>query len=125
MIDLKNILFVIGGSAVGGGCRYLLSVFIQQFNKSKFPLGTFSVNVLGCFLIGIIYVFADRHPLSSQNMKILLATGFCGGFTTFSAFALENLELFKNGNALYASIYTLSSVIIGISAAWAAAIIFK
>ena len=125
MIDLKNILFVIGGSAVGGGCRYLLSVFIQQFNKSKFPLGTFSVNVLGCFLIGIIYVFADRHPLSSQNMKILLATGFCGGFTTFSAFALENLELFKNGNAMYASIYTLSSVIIGISAAWAAAIIFK
>ena len=125
MIDLKNILFVIGGSAVGGGCRYLLSVFIQQFNKSKFPFGTFSVNVLGCFLIGIIYVFADRHPLSSQNMKILLATGFCGGFTTFSAFALENLELFKNGNAMYASIYTLSSVIIGISAAWAAAIIFK
>ena len=125
MIEFKNILFVIGGSAAGGGCRYLLSIFIQQFNKSKFPLATFSVNVIGCFLIGIIYVFAERHPLTSQNMKILLATGFCGGFTTFSAFAIENIELYKNGNNLYASIYILSSIIIGIAATWVATIIFK
>ena len=125
MIELKNILMVVGGSAVGGGCRYLLSIFVQQFNRTQFPTGTFVVNTLGCFLIGIIYALSERHPVSTQNLKILLATGFCGGFTTFSAFAIENLELFKNGNTLLATLYIVLSVLLGISAAWAASTILK
>lgn len=125
MIELKNILMVVGGSAVGGGCRYLLSIFIQQFNRTQFPAGTIVVNTLGCFLIGIIFALSDRYPGSSQNMKILLATGFCGGFTTFSAFAIENLELIKNGNPLTATLYIGFSVLLGISAAWAGTAILK
>lgn len=125
MIELKNILLVVGGSAIGGGCRYLLSMLMQQFNRTAFPAGTFLINTLGCFLIGIIYSLSDRHPETSQNMKILLASGFCGGFTTFSAFAIENLELFKNGNTFLATLYIVLSVLLGVSAAWAASAILK
>jgi len=125
MIELKNILLVVGGSAIGGGFRYFLSVFLQQFIRTQFPAGTFVVNILGCFLIGVIYAFSERQPESSQPIKILLATGFCGGFTTFSAFAIENLNLLKNGNTLLAMNYIIGSVLIGVLAAWAGTVMVK
>ena len=125
MTAIQNILMVMGGSALGGGARYLLSMLIQQFNRSPFPAGTFIVNLLGCFLIGMLYAAHIRNPETGPGLKLLLATGFCGGFTTFSAFAVENLSLFREGNFGVSLAYAGSSLILGIAAAWAGSVIMK
>ena len=83
MIDLKNILLVLVGSAAGGSSRYITSLLIQSKNSSLFPMGTFVINLLGCFIIGIIYAIAARNASTGSDIKLLVATGFCGGFTTF------------------------------------------
>lgn len=116
MIDLKNILLVLVGSAVGGSARYITSLIIQSKNSTQFPIGTFMINLIGCFTIGMVYAFAARNATTGSDIKLLLATGFCGGFTTFSAFAFENLELFKSGQHLTALIYIILSVVLGILA---------
>ena len=116
MINLKNILLVVLGSAVGGGLRYVISTFIQQKTIGKFPMGTFTVNMLGCFMMGLIFGLADRNSSTQLSIILLLATGFCGGFTTFSAFAYENINLFKSQLNLLALSYILLSVLVGIFA---------
>ena len=116
MIDLKNILFVLVGSAAGGSLRYITSLMIQSKNSTQFPLGTFLVNIIGCFVIGLVYAIAARNATTGSDIKLLLATGFCGGFTTFSAFAFENLELFKSGMFMTALMYIVLSVTLGILA---------
>lgn len=114
MIDLKNILFVLVGSAAGGSLRYITSLMIQSKNSTQFPMATFLINLIGCFIIGIVYAIAARNATTGSDIKLLLATGFCGGFTTFSAFAFENLELFKSGMHLTALMYIILSVTLGI-----------
>ncbi len=125
MMDIKNILLVFAGSAVGGTARYAVGLFVQSKNNVNFPLGTAVINVLGCFLIGMVYAIAARNAQSSSEIKLLLATGFCGGFTTFSAFALENLELFKSGQYLTALTYIILSVVLGILAVFLGAYLLK
>jgi len=116
MIDLKNILLVLAGSAVGGSARFITSLMIQSKNNTQFPIGTFIINLIGCFIIGMVYAIASRNATTGSDIKLLLATGFCGGFTTFSAFAFENLELFKSGMHLTALMYIILSVVLGILA---------
>ena len=116
MIDLKNILLVLVGSAAGGSLRYITSLMIQSKNSTQFPLGTFLINIIGCFVIGLVYAIAARNATTGSDIKLLLATGFCGGFTTFSAFAFENLELFKSGMHLTALMYIILSMTLGILA---------
>jgi len=124
MINLKNTLLVILGSAAGGGLRYIISTVVQQNTSGKFPLGTFTVNMLGCFLMGLILGLADKHSSTQLSLVLLLATGFCGGFTTFSAFAYENINLLKNQLNLLALAYMVLSVVIGILAVrWGMSII--
>lgn len=125
MTDLKSILLVIIGSAVGGAARYALSIYVQAKNNLNFPIATFIVNVLGCLAIGIVYSITARNDQSFPAIKLLLVTGFCGGFTTFSAFAFENLELFKTGQYLTALIYIILSVVLGILAVFLGAYLFK
>jgi CrcB protein len=125
MIDLKNILLVLVGSAAGGSARYITSLLIQSKNRSLFPMGTFVINLLGCFIIGIIYAIAARNASTGSDIKLLLATGFCGGFTTFSAFAFENLELLKSGMHLTALAYIILSVVLGIFAVVLGAYLIK
>lgn len=125
MIDLKHILLVLAGSAVGGAARYAISVYVQTKNNLNFPTGTVIVNVLGCLAIGIVYAITARNAQSSPAIKLLLATGFCGGFTTFSAFAFENLELLKTGQYLTALTYIILSVVLGIMAVFLGAYLFK
>ena len=79
-------------------------------------MGTFLVNIIGCFVIGLVYAIAARNATTGSDIKLLLATGFCGGFTTFSAFAFENLELFKSGMHLTALTYIILSITLGILA---------
>jgi CrcB protein len=125
MIDLKNILLVLVGSAAGGSVRYITSLMIQSKNTTQFPLGTFLINLIGCFIIGMIYAIASRNASTGSDIKLLLATGFCGGFTTFSAFAFENLELFKSGQYLTALLYIILSVVLGILAVILGAYLIK
>lgn len=125
MIDLKNILLVLAGSAAGGSARYITSMLIQSKNNTPFPMGTFAINILGCFIIGMVYAVAARNASTGSDIKLLLATGFCGGFTTFSAFAFENLELLKSGQQLTALIYIILSVVLGILAVVLGAYLIK
>ena len=112
---MKSFLLVFLGGGLGSGLRYLVSIAMNQYSK-VLPYGTFIVNILGCLLIGLILGYAQKENTLTSNQTLLLATGFCGGFTTFSAFANENLELIKNGELFNFSVYTIGSVLIGILA---------
>lgn len=116
MINLQNTLLVIIGSAVGGGLRYVISTIVQQKIITRFPLGTFTVNMIGCFAMGIVLGLSDKHSFNQLSISLLLATGFCGGFTTFSAFAYENINLFKSQSNTLALVYIIFSVTLGILA---------
>ena len=112
---MKNFLLVFLGGGLGSGLRFLISNSLNQHEKIL-PFGTFFINMIGCFLIGLILGYAQKENTISANQTLLLATGFCGGFTTFSAFANENLELIKNGEIFNFSVYTIGSILIGILA---------
>ena len=113
-------LLLIGlGSALGGIARYGLSKVISDNAPSLFPWGTFTVNVLGCFIIGLVYGFIDNGMGLSENSKLFLTVGFCGGFTTFSTFSHENYLLFEGGNGLVVAAYAALSLFIGLVMAYA------
>lgn len=114
MINFYNSMLVIVGSAIGGGCRFWISTLIQQQSNSSFPFGTFIVNMAGCFAIGLAAALSAKNSADQTSLMLLMATGFCGGFTTFSAFAMENLQLIKNGWNLHSAAYILLSVVMGI-----------
>jgi fluoride exporter len=112
---MKPLLLVFFGGGVGSVLRYLVSKALNSYYPN-FYLGTFLVNVLGCLLIGIIFSLTLRANFLSQQQVLLLATGFCGGFTTFSAFALESQFLLKDFSWLQMGFYVGTSIILGISA---------
>ena len=112
---MKSFLLVFLGGGLGSALRYLVASAMNQYSK-VLPFGTFTVNILGCLLIGMILGYAQRENTLTSNQTLLLATGFCGGFTTFSAFANENLELIKNGEIFNLSAYTIGSILVGVLA---------
>jgi len=112
----KTIVFVAIGSAIGGVGRYLMQQFIQKRVDSTFPYGTLYVNLLGCFIIGIVVGLADKGNILSPQSRIFLAAGFCGGFTTFSSFISENHSMLRDGELLNTFIYISVSVIVGLIA---------
>ena len=112
---MKSFLLVFFGGGLGSSLRYLVSIAMNQYSK-VLPFGTFTVNILGCLLIGLILGYAQKDNTLTSNQTLLLVTGFCGGFTTFSAFANENFELIKNGEIFDFSMYSISSIVIGIVA---------
>jgi len=112
---MKSFLLVFLGGGLGSGIRYLVTITMNQYSK-VLPFGTFTVNILGCLLIGLILGYAQKENTLTSNQTLLLATGFCGGFTTFSAFANENLELIKNGEIFNFSVYTIGSILVGVLA---------
>jgi fluoride exporter len=112
---MKLILAIGTGSFIGGVFRYLVSRLIQAKFLVIFPFGTLTVNIIGCFLIGIVYGFSDRGNLS-QEWRLFLATGLLGGFTTFSAFSNETIGMLRDGQLGYAGAYVALSVIVGLAA---------
>ncbi len=112
---MKQLLLVFLGGGTGSILRYLISKALNN-SITHFYLGTFLVNVLGCLIIGFALGLSARNNLLSPNQAILLTTGFCGGFTTFSTFALEQQTFLKNGDILHFIIYTLTSIVLGIGA---------
>lgn len=115
---LKNILLIGSGGAIGSICRYIISVYIQKIFAHNFPLGTFAVNILGCFIVGLIFGLIEGHP-QQHHLRLLFVIGFCGGFTTFSSFAYENIHLVQSGHNLSMLLYTLGSIVVGFIAVWA------
>ncbi len=111
---MKQLFLVFIGGGSGSIVRYLLSRYLNPPSITSFPYGTFTVNIVGSFLIGVILSLALKNNMASQNTIALLATGFCGGFTTFSTFAYENHIFLKSGDYMSFMIYTLGSIIIGL-----------
>jgi CrcB protein len=112
---MYKLLLVFVGGGLGSVLRYLIGRYYNQVEHNLF-LGTFIVNITGSLIIGILFGLAERNHLLSPNQTLLLATGFCGGFTTFSTFALENSSLIKSGNYWMLFIYLSSTVIVGLLA---------
>lgn len=110
---LKNFLLVGLGGAIGSMLRYAISLLVTV---KQFPYGTFIVNIAGSFIIGAVLALSLKNELFSNNWKIFLATGICGGFTTFSAFAAENMALLQSGKYGIALVYIMASLLLGIAA---------
>lgn len=110
---MSNVLCLIAGSAAGGLSRYYLGGFVQRISGSTFPYGTLAVNLTGCFVVGFIASIAgDRFPLSA-SARVLLISGFCGAFTTFSAFMVESDFLLRSGHAWATLLNVLISLVGG------------
>lgn len=112
---LKHFLLVGLGGGLGSVMRYGISLLL---NQKLFPWATLAVNISGSLLIGIIFALSTRPDELSNNWKLFLTTGICGGFTTFSAFSVENMELLQSGKTGLAIVYIIASIILGIMAAF-------
>jgi len=115
----RNILLAGLGGGAGSIARYLCHKYIISSALAPFPIGTFVVNVSGCFLIGLFHGLAMKNDWMNPEWRFLLTTGFCGGYTTFSAFAYENFQLLKAGNIWIPILYIIASVLLGITAVFA------
>lgn len=111
---MLNIISVGLGGFVGASCRYLIGL-LPISETTIFPIKTFGINIVGCIVIGIITILAARNEAIDPHLLLFLKVGVCGGFTTFSTFALETADLIKTGNLMIAFFYVLVSVIVGVS----------
>ena len=115
---MLNILAVGAGGFIGSVLRYVIGL-IPVTETLAFPIKTFAINVIGCLLIGVIAVSASKNIDLNTQMLLLLKVGLCGGFTTFSTFALETSDLMKSGHMGIAFLYVVLSVIVGIAVIFA------
>ena len=122
---MKNMFLVFIGGGLGSVMRYALSHVINKSTTSPFPFGTFVVNVIGCFLIGFIMFYSARFGDRAEQWRFFLATGLCGGFTTFSAFSLESISLLTEQRIFVFFAYIIGSVATGIIATYGGLLLAK
>ena len=122
---IRTLFLVALGGSIGSMLRLLTTLAVQKYYASVFPLATFIINVIGCLLVGIIVGLLEKNHMGNTALKWLLVTGFCGGYTTFSAFGYENISLMQNGHFASAFLYITASVIIGLLAVWAGLLLVK
>ena len=115
---MLNILAVGAGGFLGAVCRYLIGL-VPISETFVFPIKTFVINIVGCIVIGILAAAATRNYDMSPQLMLLLKVGLCGGFTTFSTFALETADLMKTGHMGAAFLYVLLSVLVGVAVIFA------
>lgn len=106
------------GGGLGSVLRYLTAVVMNKYVQSSFPYATFVTNMLGCLLIGLFFGYLEKHNAISQDLKFFLITGFCGGYTTFSTFSHENVQLLESNQMLLTFLYIGLSVLLGLMATW-------
>ncbi|QTD37185.1 fluoride efflux transporter CrcB [Polaribacter batillariae] len=121
---MKQLILVFVGGGFGSVLRYLIGKFLNDA-ETGIPYGTFIANILGSLLIGFILGYAVKNEALSQNHTLLLATGFCGGFTTFSTFAYENHVFLKSGDFTSFAFYTIASFVVGFLAVFAGMYLVK
>lgn len=112
---MKTILLIGSGGFLGSIARYGLQHLMHKIIPSVFPYGTLLVNIIGCFTIGLIYGSLGKSNWLTEDWKLFLAIGICGGFTTFSSFSYENIKLLQDGQAFQALLYIAASVVIGLA----------
>jgi CrcB protein len=122
---LRLILIVGSGGFIGTISRFLLTRFIHAKILTSFPLGTLTVNIIGCLLIGIIYGISGKSNIISPDLRLFLTVGVCGGFTSYSTFSSENFFLLKDGNFLLFALYTSLSVFLCLVAVYLGNLITK
>lgn len=110
---LKQMALVAIGGGAGSVLRFLAQKWISLGPLPKFPIGTMTVNVLGCLLIGLLFGWFSKNPVTAPDWKLFLMTGLCGGFTTFSAFTLESMVLLESSRWTSFLLYVCGSVILG------------
>jgi len=115
----RLIAYVALGSAAGGVTRLLFTAFVQERIGGGFPLGTLLVNVTGSFVLGFIIKYALATPAITPELRALLTTGFCGGYTTFSAYTFETAALIEEGQYQRAGTYVVLSVLLALAATFA------
>jgi len=115
---IKQIALVALGGSAGSVLRYLTSLWVTKQFPCTFPVGTFIVNITGCFTIGFLLGLSIFQNLQNNELKLLLTVGFCGGYTTFSTFSSESLHLLESGNYWTLGLYITGSVIFGLTAVW-------
>jgi CrcB protein len=114
---MNAVIAVMIGGAIGSGLRYLVSQWVVR--ADSFPVGTMTVNLVGCFLMGIAAAVFSHLADVSQTVRLAVMVGFLGGFTTFSSFGLDTIKLLEDGRFLWATTYVLVSNVVGIFAVWA------
>ncbi|MFM9988295.1 fluoride efflux transporter CrcB [Flavobacterium sp.] len=122
---MKTIFYIALGGGLGSVLRYLTTVVMNKYLQATFPYATFVTNIVGCLLIGLFFGYLEKQNAVSQDLKFFLITGLCGGYTTFSTFSNENIQLIQNNQILIAFLYISLSVFFGLMATWTGLIIAK
>lgn len=122
---IKNVLLVGIGGGVGSILRYLCQKWVYQLYPYSFPWGTFLINIAGCFLIGVFFAASEKTTFITGDWRLFLTTGICGGYTTFSTFAFENMNMLRTGDISYSLLYIIGSVVLGILAVFAGVALIK
>ena len=117
---MQTILWISLGAAAGANLRYFIAQFVARLTRSSFPYGTLLINVTGSFVLGFFLVWTSERVLADPRWRLLVAVGFCGGYTTFSSFAYESFALFEQGrwlsslwNVAGTNLLCLAAVVLG------------